>query len=63
MWCCASEKVLEKVKREYARGKMCAILNLNLSIFVEAADTDERKYLLKKERREQNEQPESMVGK
>ena len=47
------------VKREYARNRMCVILNLNPGIF--SGETGEN--TCQKERREQNEQPEGMVGK
>lgn len=57
--CYVLEKAVEMVKREYARNRMCVILNLNLGIF--SGDTGEN--TCQKERREQNEQPEGMVGK
>lgn len=37
--CYVLEKAVEMVKREYARNRMCVILNLNLGIFIK--DTGE----------------------
>lgn len=59
MLCYVLEKAVEMVKREYARNRMCVILNLNPGIF--SRNTGEN--ICQKERREQNEQPEGMVGK